>query len=441
MGNPEGAVLGALSNGVVFGGLVSATVASWACDKYGRKPAVIFGQAISVLGSILQGVSTNYTFFLMSRIIIGFGTGFTNVASPSMIAELAHPKYRVTSQTMYNPLWYLGAMIAAWTTYGTHDIQSNYSWRIPSYIQGALPLLQIVFFLIDMPESPRYLISKGKIEEATKILKRIHTGNDESEQAKKFIDFEVREIQVALEMEKLSNNAKYTDFFKLPTYRKRIFLVAFTAFFMQLSGNGLVSYYFNKVLETIGYTEPQEQLKINGGLMVYNLGICWVLVLFVPRFKRRTMFLSSAIWMLVCYVIWTILSARFAIEGYENRSLANAVLSFIFLYYLGYNAGCNLLPFLYVVEVLPYSHRAKGLNVFGALLNTTLIFNGFVNPIAMDAIQWKYYIVYCCVLAVEAVVIYLFYVETSGYSLEEVAIAFGDDPKNIMPKVNKEEIV
>ncbi|RCK54454.1 Lactose permease [Candida viswanathii] len=435
MGNPSGAVLGALSNGVVFGGLIAAFFASSFCDRYGRKPTVLLGAFFLILGSILQGASTNYTFFLMSRLIIGVGTGLSAVGSPCLISELAYPKYRDTCTSFYNTFWYLGATIAAWVTFGTHKIPSQYAWKIPSYLQAALPLAQLLCFYW-VPESPRYLISRGKIDKATEILRKYHTGNDFSEQATRLVEFEVREISAALELEKLYSNSKYTDFITLPTYRKRLFLVVFTAFFMQLPGNGLVSYYLNKVLDTIGITSASHQLIINGGLMIYNMGVSWFLTLLVRFFRRRTLFLASSLGMCVCYIIWTILSARFAMTNNTDSLLAKGVLAFIFLFYFAYNVGANVLPFLYISEVVPYSHRAKGLNILQVSINIFLIYNGFVNPIAMDAIQWKYYIVYCCILGVEVIVIYFFYVETSGYTLEEVAIVFGDDPKDLQPHLS-----
>jgi hypothetical protein len=98
----------------------------------------------------------------------------------------------------------------------------------------------------------------------------------------------------------------------------------------------------------------------------------------------------------------------------------------IFFFYLAYNIGANGLPYLYATEILPYNVRTKGLNIFQFTMQIILIYNGFVNPIAMDAIDWKYYIVFCCILVVELTVVYFFYVETSGRTLEEVAEVFGD---------------
>lgn len=136
--------------------------------------------------------------------------------------------------------------------------------------------------------------------------------------------------------------------------------------------------------------------------------------------------------MLVFYVIWTILSAINQQRNFEQKSLGNGVIAMIFFYYLAYDIGANGLPFLYITEIMPYSHRAKGMNIFTVSQNIIIIFNGFVNPIAMDAIEWKYYIVYCCILAVEVITVFFTFVETSGYTLEEVAKVFGDDPGQIL---------
>lgn len=67
-----------------------------------------------------------------------------------------------------------------------------------------------------------------------------------------------------------------------------------------------------------------------------------------------------------------------------------------------------------------YTLRGKGLNIFQVVQNLVLIFNGFVNPVAMDAIEWKYYIMFCCILGVEILICYFTFAETSCRSLEEV---------------------
>lgn len=279
-----------------------------------------------------------------------------------------------------------------------------------------------------VPESPRYLINKGKVEKAEQILMKHHVGNSQAPSAIALVKFEIEEIRAALEMEKLSSHSRYLDFFKTSGNRKRLFICMFVPTIMQFSGNGLVSFYLSKVLNSIGITSETEQLEINGGLMVYNMVIAMVVAVFVSRFKRRTLFLTSTGFMLVCYVIWTIFSAINQQKDFKEKSLGKGVLAMIFLYYLSYNIGASGLPYLYLTEILPYNQRAKGINITQITTYLVMIYNGFVNPIAMDAIEWKYYIVYCCILAIEFILIFFFFPETSGYTLEEVCKVFGDEP-------------
>lgn len=431
MGHPAGQRLGALSNGTLFGNIAAIPITPFLCDRFGRKPIIMLGAIVVVIGAILQGVSNSYGFFLAARVILGIGGTLAAVPSPTLISEISYPTHRETATFSYNVCWYLGAIIASWVTYGTRNLDGKASWGIPSYLQGALPVFQLAFFWL-VPESPRYLINKGRMEKARAVLSKFHTGNLTDPRDIALIDFEISEIEVALANEKSQQaNAKYLDFITKPNFRKRLFLCVFTGIMMQLSGNGLVSYYLVKVLESIGITETTKQLEINGCLMIYNFVICCVMCSICRLVKRRTLFLTCVSGMLVSYVIWTILSALNEQRNFEDTNMANGVLAMIFFFYLFYDVGVNGLPFLYVTEILPYSHRAKGVNLFQFTQLVVLVYNGYVNPIAMDAIGWKYYIVFCCILAVELIVVYFTYPETSGYTLEEVAQVFGDEPPRL----------
>ncbi|EGV61076.1 hypothetical protein PSN45_001974 [Yamadazyma tenuis] len=429
--NPSGdsVKLGALSNGTIFGSIIGLPIVPYIVDRWGRRVGIFSGQLLCLIGAILQGVSTNYAFFLSARMVLGLGNAFMVVSAPALISEIAFPSHREAATGFYNTCWYLGAFLAAWITYGTNKLgtENNWAWRIPSFLQGFMPLVQVltIFFV---PESPRFHVSKGQFDKAEAMLRKHHIGGSNDPMDLALIDFEMKEIQLAIELEKLNTESSYWDFIKLKNFRKRTFLVFYTPCIMQLSGNGLVSYYLNKVLNSIGITDSDRQLQINGFLMMYNMFLSMGVAFVFKYFKRRKMFLFSIASMLICYILWTILSAL-AVKRHYPTSLSNGVLAFIFLFYASYDIGLNGLPILYITEILPYTHRAKGLNLFQFGQTCTLIFNGYVNPVAMDAIEWKYYIVWCCNLAVELVVVYFFYPETNLHkdtTLEEIGQIFGD---------------
>lgn len=437
LGNPTSAILGAISNGIVFGVFLSLYFIPRVIDKWGRKMGVIIGNVLILIGVLLQSCSVAwisgeiknsrgiYAMFLLSRIVLGAGVSFLSVSAPALISEISYPAHRQVCNSLYNTCWYVGALVAAWVTYGTRNMAHHWNWRAPSILQGLFPAIQL-FLKFWVPESPRYYVYQNKKKEAREVLLRWHASGDESKGGQ-MVDFELTEIKLAIKQEKMAFTTSYKDFFQTTGNRRRLWIVCWTGVFMQFSGNGLVSYYLSKIFDSIGTTSADEKLRWNGWLMLYNwLGSTLIIFLIIPRLKRRQSFLISLCSMCVVYIIWTALSAENQKRNFKDKPFANGVLAMIFMYYWSYDIGLNGFPFLYVAEILPYTLRGKGLNIFQAAQNLVLIFNGFVNPVAMDAIEWKYYIMFCCILGVEILICYFTFVETSCRSLEEVGEVFGD---------------
>lgn len=421
-GHPTGTRLGSLSNGVIFGQIAAFPIAPWLCDHTGRRFPIFLGSALLVIGAVLQCAAQNYAMFLVSRMIIGFGGLIAVEASPMLVSELAYPTHRSVLVGYYNNLWYLGALLAAWITYGTYFMGPNMSWawRIPSLLQGFFPLLQVIFVYM-LPESPRYLVQKDRYDEARKVLTKYHAGGDEDSP---LVDFEMKEIILSIQTAKAASQTGYREFLSTRGNLHRLFIIIAVPCMMQLSGNGLIAYYLHLILNSIGFTSDPQQLRINGGLTVFNLGVSIILASFMEIVGRRRLFLISTVGMLACYIIWTILSAINEQRHFEDTSLGTGVIVMIFMYQLFYNAGLNGPPWVYVTEVLPTHLRAKGTNIMQIAATCAILFNGYANPIAMDAISWKYYIVYCCIIAAEIGLVYFGFPETKGRSLEEVALIF-----------------
>ena len=141
--------------------------------------------------------------------LVGLGSGINGIASPLLITELAHPNQRGKITAVYNTFYYFGSTIAAWTTFGTLQIKSNWSWRLPSLLQVAPSLLQISLLWL-LPESPRWLISKDRQDEALKVMAKYHANGDERNEV---IQFEFAEIKEAIKEEKLNSRGRYMDLF------------------------------------------------------------------------------------------------------------------------------------------------------------------------------------------------------------------------------------
>lgn len=186
--------------------------------------------------------------------------------------------------------------------------------------------------------------------------------------------------------------------------------------------SGVVSYYLTMILDAIGITSVTDQTLINGFLQLWNLIMSILGACLVDRAGRRALFLTSTLVMITSYILITALSGNFAQTG--APAVGTAVVPFLFIYYAGYDIAFTPLVLAYPAEIWTFSLRAKGVAISMSANFGALVFNQLINPIAFDAISWKYYIVFLVILFVVLVTIYKTYPETLGYSLEEIAVIF-----------------
>lgn len=404
--NPTGSELGLLNCIMSVGSICALPAVPYAADILGRRTGILIGCLIMVLGVVLQSVSVNISMFIAARFFIGFGVAIAHGSSPLLITELVHPQHRAIFTSIYNTMWYGGAIIAAWLTFGTLQIKSNWAWRIPSIVQAAPSLVQLAFIYF-VPESPRWLIAHGKEEKAHRVIANAHANGDLNDEV---VVLEMQEIADTLKLEKEFEGGSWLELIRTKGNRHRMLICVAAGFFSQWSGNGLVSYYLHVVLDQIGYTDPTTQDVINGVLSIWNGIVAVTMCFFVDKLGRRPLFLISTTGMVFSFTALTICAARYNIA--KTAGAANGVVGFIYIFYTFYNIAWSGLLVGYTVEILPYNIRAKGMTVVWLAVDLALFFNQYVNPIALQNITWKYYIFYCVWLVFELAVVYIFFVET-----------------------------
>ncbi|CAH0020325.1 unnamed protein product [Clonostachys rhizophaga] len=414
--SPRGSILGITTAILGLGAITTTPFLSPIGDRFGRRWAIFLGTIIMIIGGVLQGASVHIGMFIASRFIIGLGLVFANTFAPVLIGELAHPKHRHVATSLYQTSYYLGAILAAWTTFGTFRIESNWSWRIPSYLQAAPALVQAccIWFV---PESPRFLIAKSRPEEARAILVKYHAEGDEDSE---FVNAEFRQMRAVIEAE-VANKTTWKTMIATPGNRRRVMVLVMLGIFSQWSGNGLVSYYIARILETVGITDASDKNIINGCLNIWNWITAVASAIISGRLKRRTHFIVSTVGMFVVFSIQTLCAGLFNERG--NKTAGHVVIAMLFLFYPFFNFAFNALLYSYPVEILPYPIRAKGFSVLMIFNKGGVFLNVFVNPIGLQNLGWKYYGVYVGWLLVEIFCVWKFFPETSGHSLEAIAAA------------------
>jgi MFS family permease len=226
-------MLGILSAALPLGAVVASPFVGVVGDRWGRRFGIFLGGTIMLIGGVIQGASVHFVMFLMSRFILGTGLVFANSYAPILIGELAHPADRQVITSLYQTSWYLGAIAAAWTTFGTFSIPNNWSWRIPSLLQALPAVIQMVC-VWSLPESPRWLIAKGRHEQAKKDLVRWH-GNGNGQDV--FVELEFKQMRNIVEAE-LNIKTTWKTLIATPGNRKRLAIMIFLGIFSQWSGNG-----------------------------------------------------------------------------------------------------------------------------------------------------------------------------------------------------------
>lgn len=351
--HPSPSIMGLLTASMSMGSMLAIPFVPYCADLLGRRAGVVIGCAIMLVGIALLSMGFHIAMFIIGRLLLGFGIAIAHGSAPLLIAELVHPQHRAVYSTIYNTLWYLGSLIGAWVSFGTENIVGDWSWRVPCLLQ-AIPSLFQIFFIWFVPESPRWLIARGKHEKAKRIMAKYHAQGDEDDE---LVNVEFHEIQQTIALEQEYEKTSWSELWSTPGNRHRLLILVSFGLFSQWSGNALVSYYLSGVLETIGIKDDKTKLEINGYLSIVQLISAVAICFFVDKIGRRPLFLTSCAGMLVSFIVETIGSAQYAKT--QSSAAGNAVIAFIFIYYIFYNLGfCGLLV-SYSTEILPYRIRAK----------------------------------------------------------------------------------
>ncbi|ORY52174.1 general substrate transporter [Leucosporidium creatinivorum] len=435
---PSNSSIGLLSAAAYIAGFFTAPVAAYVADRWGRRWCVRYSALTMLLGSMLGALSgvdgaDGYGLFIASRVVIGSGLAFCLMISPIMLQELPHPSQRVFLAALFNCNYAIGGFTASWLTFGTSYINNNWSWRIP-YIVQIVPALYLVIAIQFVPETPRWLMSKGREEEAMEFLVKYHGNGDPQDE---LVLFEFEEMKSALHEERTRHQDSWSQLFATKGNRHRIAIVLLIVSCQNLSGTAIIGGYYTQILSLVGITNTQQQTGINAGLTGWVFISAIIGASIVNRVKRRTLLMGTWAALILVNIAFTVTAARYTITGSKAAAIGNVVL--LWLYDGTFFIVCGPLFFSYQTEVLTFSTRAKGMMIWGISNKVISIFNAYVNSIALERIGFRYYIVYTCILSAQLVGMYFLAVETTGLTLEEIAILF-DGEESTAPHVDIADI-
>ncbi|KAL9090289.1 MAG: hypothetical protein Q9165_005321 [Trypethelium subeluteriae] len=416
----QGTVVAVYTLGALFGALSCILFG----DKLGRKRTIMLGAVVTCIGSILQSSSYSLAQLVVGRFITGLGFGAISATAPNWQTECSRAGHR-GFVVMLEGLFISGGLaIQAWVNLGMSHTTGDVSWRFPLALACFFAI--IIFFSMPLwPESPRWLIKKGRIDEARHVLAAF----DDVPIDDPAIAQEVQEIEASLNE---TGKGKFRDIFRNGPGRfaNRAFIAAAAQCFQQMSGINALGYYQTTIFRTfLGF--DADLARILAATVFTWQTLCAPIGAFtIERVGRRKLMIFGAIGMGLCMAILSGATSHPA-----NHEAVHAAIAFVYLFSLFFVTGYLGLAFLYSSEIAPLSVRTP---ITALSTTSTWTFNFLVvevSPTGFDSIKYKYFIVYAVInwfLILPTV--YFFFPETQGLHLESVDRIFLDS-KNILQPV------
>lgn len=417
-----------------IGSIVGVALAGPTTDYFGRRGGMFTGAVIIIIGAIVITVSKTQDYLLAGRFVLGFGVSFATTAAPSYVVEMSPPQWRGRLTGLYNTFYYTGSILCTGVSIATGRLSTTTSWRTPLAMQ-LIPAGILAIFSLFLPESPRWLMAVGRKEEAQAILAKYHGNGDVNAP---LVQLEMREFEESIKTD--GSDKRWWDYSELVNThnaRYRTFMMLLMGFFGQWSGNGL-GYFLTILFKNAGANTQDRRLILNFVNTVVSASGALIGTSLTDHVGRRTMWFWGTLGSAGMLAVVTGCTAKWGAEG-SNPSGSNAAIAFIFLFGFVYSLTYTPLQALYPSECLAYNSRAKGMAMYSFAVSCAGFVNTYAGPIALNNIQWKYYIVYVVWDLFECLIIFFFAIETKGRTLEELNEIF-DDPHPVKASISKKKV-
>ncbi|MCH3922334.1 sugar porter family MFS transporter [Limosilactobacillus sp.] len=393
---------GMVVSSVLIGAIIGALGTSKFLDKYGRRKLLIWAAIIFTIGALGSGFAPEYWTLLVTRIILGIGVGITSALIPAYLHELAPKSMHGAVATMFQLMVMIGILLAYILNYTFQSMYTGWRWMLGF---AALPAIILFFGALFLPESPRFLVKIGKLDDARAVLMNTNKGNVEA------VNTAMTEIQESAQQKQGGWNELFSS-----DVRPALVTGLGAAIFQQVIGSNSVIFYAPTIFTKVGWGVAAALLA-HIGIGIVNVIVTVVAMMMMDHVDRKKMLTVGSCGMgLSLFVMAAILKM-------DSGSQAAAYVSAIALtVYIAFYA-CTWAPitWVYIGEVFPLNIRGLGTSLCSATnwLADMVVSLTFPSMLAAFDID-NTFIIYGCICVLSIFVIHHYFLETRGKSLEEI---------------------
>ncbi|CAN3374712.1 hypothetical protein DIURU_002307 [Diutina rugosa] len=418
-----GLVIGIFNAGCAIG----AFIIPKAGDLWGRRVGIMIAMIIYICGLIVQ-IASQYAWYqyMIGRIITGIAVGALSVLCPLFISETSPKKIRGTLVVCFQLMITLGIFIGYCVVYRTRHYDNSRQWRIPVGLCFAWALFLLIG-MVPMPESPRYLVSKGYIERAKKSIAKSNKVSPEHPA----VYSEIALIQTGIDRESSEGGNVWKELFTgKPKIFYRLFLGIMLQSLQQLTGDNYYFYYGTTIFKAAHI----DSFKASIILGVVNFGFTFVGIYVIDKFGRRRCLLVGSTGMSIFMLIYTLVGSQSLYlhgqHGPTDKSSGDALIfvsvMFIAFFASTWAGGCYAI----VSELYPSRVRTPAMAI--ATLSNWIwgFLISFFTSFITTAIGFYLGFVFFGCLLFSIPFVYFCVSETKGLSLEEVDLMYYE---NVLP--------
>ncbi|KZS90655.1 general substrate transporter [Sistotremastrum niveocremeum HHB9708] len=376
-GNPTllGTTVAIYEIGAFFGSILCSAFS----DRLGRRISVLTASLVVFVGAALQAASVNLAMLIVFRVFTGLGIGVLTSITPSFHAECVPAKIRGRIVSVQLILCAVGLTTSFWVDYGCSYVNGQFAWRFPVALQCLFPIITILLLLF-LPDSPRWYVEQGRIDDARDVLIRLN--------GVKMGEAILQEIQEAASLEAKVASNSYFDVFKNndQSFRYRTLLSIGSLFFQQMVRN------YSAVIfqQSVGLSANLSLLLSGFNGLNSLFWITFTTFFLIDRVGRvRLMMWTAAIQVAIFAVLAGVLHD---VTGSKANGIVGA--SMLFLFFATFSIGWLAPSWLYPAEITPLAIRGSAASLGSA---SNWIFNFLVveiTPTGIANIGSKYYIIY-----------------------------------------------